>query len=196
MAVDNIESYTQPLQQFVDLFKPLTVLEVGIGEFGYSTRVWLASGAKVTTIDKNNVNDIAETIAAEYPDTFTFIHQKSGQAFFDINATFQLIFIDGDHSYDGAYTDIQWAKRLLAPTGVIILDDYGVEFGVTDVDENGNLTEGHYGVKQAADDLFDDRWEIWDTGIDFANGAKVFRRKHVATPPETKKRMGRPPKYA
>ena len=39
---------------------------------------------------------------------------------------FDLVNVDGDHSYEGAYGDLQRVWPLLAPRGVIIVDDLGM----------------------------------------------------------------------
>ena len=36
-----------------------------------------------------------------------------------------LLVIDGDHSYEGVRADLEWAEELVAPGGLIVLDDYG-----------------------------------------------------------------------
>ena len=37
---------------------------------------------------------------------------------------FRLIFVDGDHSYEGASSDIHWSWRMLSPGGLLVVDDY------------------------------------------------------------------------
>lgn len=39
------------------------------------------------------------------------------------NERFEMIFIDGDHLFDGVMVDIYYANRLLVPGGVMVLDD-------------------------------------------------------------------------
>src|SRR5262249_903643 len=39
--------------------------------------------------------------------------------------TFDVIYVDGDHRALGAYTDCVLAWPLLAPDGIMIIDDYG-----------------------------------------------------------------------
>jgi hypothetical protein len=35
------------------------------------------------------------------------------------------IIVDGDHSYDGVAADLKWVEEIVAPSGVVVLDDYG-----------------------------------------------------------------------
>ncbi|MEV6110610.1 class I SAM-dependent methyltransferase [Streptomyces sp. NPDC051940] len=36
-----------------------------------------------------------------------------------------VIIIDGDHSRDGVLADLEWAEKIAAPGGIVVLDDYG-----------------------------------------------------------------------
>lgn len=35
------------------------------------------------------------------------------------------IIVDGDHSYEGVAADLRWVEHIVAPGGVVVLDDYG-----------------------------------------------------------------------
>jgi len=55
MAVDGIESYTDPLRVLAKRLKPKSILEIGFGVEGYSNQVWLdETDAKITSIDKGD----------------------------------------------------------------------------------------------------------------------------------------------
>lgn len=41
----------------------------------------------------------------------------------DSDILFDLILVDGDHSYDGAARDLRYGYQLLAPGGIIVMDD-------------------------------------------------------------------------
>ncbi|NGO76218.1 class I SAM-dependent methyltransferase [Streptomyces sp. YC504] len=36
-----------------------------------------------------------------------------------------LIIVDGDHSAEGVAADLEWAERIIAPGGIVVLDDFG-----------------------------------------------------------------------
>lgn len=36
-----------------------------------------------------------------------------------------VIVVDGDHSQDGVVADLEWVEQIIAPAGVVVLDDYG-----------------------------------------------------------------------
>ncbi|WP_307662969.1 class I SAM-dependent methyltransferase [Streptomyces sp. V1I1] len=36
-----------------------------------------------------------------------------------------VIVVDGDHSLDGVRADLEWAEQIVAPGGIVVLDDYG-----------------------------------------------------------------------
>jgi hypothetical protein len=33
--------------------------------------------------------------------------------------------VDGDHSLDGVRADLEWVEQIVAPGGIVVLDDYG-----------------------------------------------------------------------
>lgn len=65
------------------------------------------------------------------------------------SAQFDMIFIDGDHSYEGVHYDLTEAQRLLKPGGVIALHDYKREELMPE------YKDGEYklGVTQVIDEL-------------------------------------------
>lgn len=38
---------------------------------------------------------------------------------------YAVVVIDGDHSEDGVYADLQWVETILAPGGIAVMDDFG-----------------------------------------------------------------------
>jgi Methyltransferase domain len=56
-------------------------------------------------------------------------------------ASFGLIFVDGDHQAEAVRHDVGWALRLLAPGGVLACHDYGEDCCCP-------------GLRQALDELF------------------------------------------
>ena len=41
------------------------------------------------------------------------------------NSSYDFIYIDGDHSFEGAYLDLKNAEKILNKKGIIAIDDYG-----------------------------------------------------------------------
>lgn len=76
-----------------------------------------------------------------------FLIMPSGQAtmFFD-DGMFSFVFIDGDHSYEGAKADIDSWKSKVKSGGILCGDDYRGANG--------------FGVKRAADERFGDRVQV------------------------------------
>lgn len=69
------------------------------------------------------------------------------------NETFDYIFIDGDHSYEGVLSDLKLCWPLLEEGGVLVLHDYG--------NVNGYLL----GIKKAFDECFDSYDGLQDTVV-------------------------------
>jgi predicted O-methyltransferase YrrM len=175
MAIDGIETYTDPLIKLAKRLKPKNILEIGFGYEGYSNQVWMDhTSAQITTIDKGDWQQVASKRAEAHSDRLTFILGRSEEVMPTIKDKFDLIYIDGDHRYDGAKADMLNAIPLLTKKGVIVLDDYGVTTeDAVDLDDNGQVQNGSYGVKQAADEVFAG-WEQVFTDINFANGGRAY----------------------
>ena len=62
-------------------------------------------------------------------------------------ASFGLIFVDGDHQAEAVRHDVGWALRLLTPGGVLACHDYSEDCCCP-------------GVRQALDELFPERGEL------------------------------------
>lgn len=184
----SMNTYTEPLARLAGELKPEKILEIGIGHDAFSSRVFLEHcAAEITNIDKGDWGGNSEKFVAEFGSRFKFINGRSEVEMPKLKEKYNLIFIDGDHAYEGCKSDILNAQKLLAPGGVILMDDYGVEHGAMDLDDNlGTVIGGMFGVKQACDECFTpDQWEEVYTEIGFANGAKAYKRKDE---PKTKPR--------
>ena len=72
-------------------------------------------------------------------------------------ASFGLIFVDGDHQAEAVRHDVGWALRLLAPGGVLACHDYSEDCCCP-------------GVRQALDELFPEGGEL-------TNSLFVMRRR-------------------
>lgn len=132
-------------------YTPQRVLEIGV-RFGYSgiaiTSGALAGGAPSPVIyvgldaeffsghtnDQAYGNYRSNAVAAENfkrfrPGVEAMFHTcdtRQGLPPEVLTQQFDLINVDGDHSYEGAYGDLQRVWPLLAPGGLIIVDDTGM----------------------------------------------------------------------
>jgi predicted O-methyltransferase YrrM len=115
--------------------KPKTTLEIGLA-YGFSTVYFLAS------IRENGVGHhvavdpfesgwwlgigMCHARSLGMSDSFRFIEQKPVSAFVhfaDRGEMFEVIFIDGNHRFDGAFVDFTLSAELCPTGGCIILDD-------------------------------------------------------------------------
>lgn len=167
--------YVDPMHQIMQRLKPKRVLEIGLGYEGYSTQVWLHYGAHVTSIDKGDWTGKANLLQQMNPKQFKFILGRSDKVMPRLRSKYDFIYIDGDHRYEGAKTDMLNAIRLIKPGGVILCDDYGVTtVGGVDLSDDGKVLDGEYGVQAAADEVFRG-WERYAKDIEFGNGGRAYR---------------------
>jgi len=131
--------------------RPKTEYIVEIGRyFGRSTialaqALKLSNSGKLVSIDFNEQKDFQNNLSkhglSEYVEVWNCFSREGYDKWMVERADKQigLVFIDGDHSYEGAYMDIQQWSQLLPPDGIIAVDDY-----------NSDL---HSGVMLAANEL-------------------------------------------
>ena len=124
------------LYQLVREVKPQNSLEIGLA-YGFSTVYFLAAiqangrglHVAVDPFQLEYYHDIGvarETVLRVKPGTFEFIRETSLQAlaqFFREQRQFDVIFIDGKHTFDGALIDFSLASLVCSPDAHIILDD-------------------------------------------------------------------------
>lgn len=122
-----------------ELAKGAAVLEIG-SYCGRSTVCMAETAASIVSIDphdssaiepyprKNTFGTFALNIAglqcevtpivSRFEDVYRFLAERS----------FDLVFIDGDHSYEACRRDLQWAARLVRPHGHVVVHDYGTGY--------------------------------------------------------------------
>jgi len=74
--------------------------------------------------DKDKYKEIQERIVTLYGDSMNYDFQS-------LNILYDMIFIDGDHSYDGCLNDSNKVSKILKEDGLIIWHDYLAWDGVT-----------------------------------------------------------------
>ncbi len=137
MEHDPTRVYYETLIKLCDHVKMMnglrTVFEVGTG-WGISGSVFLKCGAeKIVSVDCNLDAEYGRKTKAE------LISKKSeGQELILLNERienvapgiiksgekFDLVYVDGDHGYQGCLRDLWYAHELVKDTGFIILDDF------------------------------------------------------------------------
>jgi len=88
-----------------------------------------------------NMDDIALAVQTRFrDDPRVTIHRVSSMAFFsDRNEPLDLVYIDGDHSFEAVYADLHGAWPLIRPGGILGGDDYHL------------VQKGRQAVREAAD---------------------------------------------
>ena len=108
------------IQTFVDLIGATSYLEIGV-ESG-ATFHTIETQSKVA-VDPHFLFDV-DAMRRSYPNTTYF--QMTSDAYFateNQGATFDVIFVDGLHTFDQTLRDLLNAIECLTPDGVIVVDD-------------------------------------------------------------------------
>ena len=123
------------LYKIIKQYKPKNLVEIGFA-VGISTLFMLCaleSNAELISVDPYqkiqwdkfgliNVDNILKE--QNLPKTIhKFIEEYSKIFFKNTNKTFDLVFIDGDHSYEGTMIDLIGANKILKKNGLLIIDD-------------------------------------------------------------------------
>jgi predicted O-methyltransferase YrrM len=133
--VNFIEGYSQQIPQQVTDLKNLVknatnILEIGFNG-GHSSEIFLENSlANVTSFDLGEhhyVLDGKRFIDSKYPGRHTLIlgdsHKTIPEFKTTSNTQFDFLFVDGDHSYDGALKDLMDCRDLALPNAVLVFDD-------------------------------------------------------------------------
>lgn len=118
--------YCESIYQLARHFNPKHGLEIGV-RFGKSAlaSLWGAQEMRLIGIDPNPEFPVVEFMN-KYTDRFAFINEASPEALkrFKGIETFDWIYVDGRHDYDGVLIDWHYAWPLLKKGGVMVFDDY------------------------------------------------------------------------
>jgi len=120
-------------QKIVDYYKSLchenkfeNVLEIGSGWGLFTRSVMEGCDAKITTIDKINDLETFQKNTAGYEKRIKRVIGSSSEklpGLISLGNKYDLIYVDGDHGYDGVVEDLEKVKKLILPNTIIILDD-------------------------------------------------------------------------
>ena len=132
-------------QKLAELARNSHVLEIG-SAYGHSAIIMAQAGAKhVLAVDphtgdldwvgadKDTLGGMRRNLQThDVQDRVTIMLNASQvvmPVLYHIDACFELIFIDGDHTHDAVAHDLKWAVELAAPgTGIIAFHDYGEHY--------------------------------------------------------------------
>lgn len=147
------------------------ILEVGSGWGIFSRSVLEGSIAMLTTIDKKIDLDEFEERTKGFETRINRITGDSGNELLNLqyaNKTFDLVMVDGDHSYDGCISDLRLSWGMLKQGGSLLIDDVLHPHNFDD----------DYGVAQA---LWDFMGSAGVTGFEFmkvgSGGVAVIRKQ-------------------
>ena len=91
-------------------------------------------------------------ITSNFPNVnFKLFEGYSNEILKVIKEKFEIIFIDGGHSYETIKEDLELSESLLSDGGLIILDDY--------TNRNAEVKAG-YGIARLVSELDKNKWEI------------------------------------
>lgn len=123
--------YCQSIYELAAYFKPKIGLEIGV-RFGKSALATLLGSPQMRLIgvDPNPEFPVEEFLHSRVNGRFEFINEASPQALSRFEPdTFDWIYLDGLHDYDGVLVDFWATWPLLKEGGVMVFDDYDDTLG-------------------------------------------------------------------
>lgn len=116
-----------------------SVLEIGV-HGGHSLLLALLAN-DTSTITCTDIGAFDHTLPcvrylqSQFPGRVVYIQGDSLSVLPSMHATFDVVHVDGDHSYEGVRRDVAQALRLSHPEATFVIDDYcdGVKRAVDDV---------------------------------------------------------------
>lgn len=148
-SINNVQAYW--LWRWCEDNKPKRILEIGFNA-GISTEVFLrACDAEVISFDLliHPYCEIrVDQVKRAFPGRFTLIQGDSKTTIPEHEADdlYDLIFIDGDHRFEGAKADIENCHQLAHEFTALIIDDYRYSDIITAINhclESGIIRKGH-----------------------------------------------------
>lgn len=172
-----LQGVLQKKQEFITFLRYIigkgvySILEIGAYQGGTS-KGFLMMGRKVVAVDKEKQPTIA-ALERDYPMSFMFIKGDSSelvtvaQAKEVMDTGYDLLWIDGGHTYEQAMTDYALYKPLVKKGGLIAFHD---------IQPNPVFKEGDYDVYKVWEDVRGEKYAefIWEKGpVGFGIGCIV-----------------------
>jgi hypothetical protein len=164
-----------PLIKWIEHHKPKRILEIGVFNGHFASRMLVAANKNSSDVEYVGIDLFQELQTQEnyiseaslWPDSrekvlnllersfrttsIELIQDYSNNALKSLNGSkFDLIFIDGGHSYETVKTDWELSKNLVSKSGVVFFDDY--------VNRNGTLSG--FGVNEVIDQIDGVEYEV------------------------------------
>ena len=144
---------------FLYMFTELGLLEstieyLEIGSLEGASVCWVRENtdkrSRLTTIDIYELPTLLNNLRTADSDfSINFIEGDSADVLprlIDAGKLFDVIYVDGDHEYDGVTSDLKNSEKLLSEGGVLVMDDYS--------------EKSWPGVYAAVNDWITDDWDI------------------------------------
>lgn len=133
MAHDATRRYFEAVERMIRTVsqrlknKEMRVLEIGL-DVGISARAFLESPnvKDLTSIDLAECTGAIKMIQAQGWDSrFTYLHGDSTEVLKTLTGEprYDLVFIDGNHTFDKTKLDIEWSWKYLKKPGFLVIDD-------------------------------------------------------------------------
>lgn len=138
--------YAEEIYRTVKKFKPdyLQALEIGAAWGVSALSILLAGEGNLTSVDINpKVKAINEIEAIGFQRRWTFVHSWSNDFWENNREQYDIVFIDGGHTYDLAKMDITEGWKVLKPGGLLLVDDVVHK---KNIESEAESLESHYGV--------------------------------------------------
>ena len=107
---------------------PARVVEIGTGPCCSLHRILLGlawhKDVHVWTIDIEEIN-VSSIMGDEFKGQYTFINENSSNVAKNWSVPLDMIYVDGDHLYEGCVSDIASWEPHLKDGGIMAFDDYG-----------------------------------------------------------------------
>lgn len=131
VTLSNASQDKKELRDLLAVFKDIpihTVLEIGVHK-GYSLQNWkrMWPGAVVIGID-DHIEDLDQQATEGCIVIYADSHEKETLEMIQNTVdSIDMLFIDGDHTYDGVKSDYEMYSKMVGPGGYIVFHDVCVE---------------------------------------------------------------------
>lgn len=144
MEHEDTRIYAEEIYRTVKKYKPdyEQALEIGAAWGVSALSIFLAGEGRLTSVDINpKVKAHDEVVALGFQSRWNFIHSWAKDFWENNTEEFDLVYIDGGHTYEFAHMDITEGWKVLKKGGLMICDDV-----VHPKNKEAEGSQPHYGV--------------------------------------------------